>query len=363
MLQSILIVSDKKEIRAGNDLLGALALVFSLVLFDYLGFFTLAHLRFPHGAYSYAWLTALVGPLFYGYFRTVSDARLPRRVFLWHLLPALLVGGLQLPFYALAASVKVAILSGELDFPAPFGLDGTTWFQWISALTGIQLLVYCLASFRLVHRAQPGISTRFLRTIFWLFGGFVLSYWFYLFLVRTPYYSLLFDYSICLAMAVFIYSLAFLAYRRPQIWEAQHLGAAFQPKKYGQNALTPASIASLKRRLEAHMDQEQPHLDSDLRLPKLAAALGVSTHQLSQVINTEYGQSFSQFINSYRIDEAEQLLRNSDRQVIEIAYQVGFNNKTSFYKAFKKQLAVSPTEYRKQFPRSKEQPKKIRQSL
>lgn len=60
--------------------------------------------------------------------------------------------------------------------------------------------------------------------------------------------------------------------------------------------------------------------------------------------------NFFEFINFYRIQDAAFLLTETDAdslQITEIAYQVGFNNRTSFYRAFKKEFGVTPSEYRK----------------
>lgn len=61
--------------------------------------------------------------------------------------------------------------------------------------------------------------------------------------------------------------------------------------------------------------------------------------------------NFFEYINSLRITEAMELLKDKGKSrltIIEVAYQVGFNNKVSFNAAFKKQTGVTPTEYRKQ---------------
>ena len=98
------------------------------------------------------------------------------------------------------------------------------------------------------------------------------------------------------------------------------------------------------------MDNEKPYLDPDLRLKGLADQLETTTHHLSQVINEQLNKSFSDFINSYRVETAQSMLqdpKNKDLYIINIAYASGFNNKTSFNKAFKEVAGCSPSEYRK----------------
>lgn len=62
------------------------------------------------------------------------------------------------------------------------------------------------------------------------------------------------------------------------------------------------------------------------------------------------GQNFFNLVNSYRIEKAQEILRDPDKQaitVLEILYEVGFNSKSSFNTAFKKHAGTTPTQYRK----------------
>lgn len=97
------------------------------------------------------------------------------------------------------------------------------------------------------------------------------------------------------------------------------------------------------------MKEQQIYRENELGLDKLATRLGVSRHHLSQVINEQFGKNFFEYINSLRIADAQSLLQqqNDDLHIIDIAYQVGFNNKVSFYKAFKNETGMTPTEFRK----------------
>ncbi|MCB0458382.1 MAG: AraC family transcriptional regulator, partial [Flavobacteriaceae bacterium] len=85
----------------------------------------------------------------------------------------------------------------------------------------------------------------------------------------------------------------------------------------------------------------------ELRLVNLADALGFSTHLLSKVINKKSGKNFNQFVNDYRLNEAKRLLiDNPDYSIKSIYFDVGFNNKATFYNAFKKEFRCTPSEFR-----------------
>src|SRR5439155_27331821 len=88
----------------------------------------------------------------------------------------------------------------------------------------------------------------------------------------------------------------------------------------------------------------------DLSLPKLAAKLALPTHHLSQIINARLNQNFFDFINSYRVEEAKQMLLDPAKKhysLLVISEEVGFNSKSAFNTAFKKQTSLTPSEFRK----------------
>jgi AraC-like DNA-binding protein len=120
-------------------------------------------------------------------------------------------------------------------------------------------------------------------------------------------------------------------------------------KKYEKSALTPERSDAFLKRLLDLMEAEKPYTDGGLTLPRLAARLSVSTHHLSQVINERLGQSFNDFPNSYRVEEAKRRLADPSAEhfsLLAIAEEVGFNSKSSFNAAFKKPTGMTPSEFR-----------------
>jgi AraC-like DNA-binding protein len=84
------------------------------------------------------------------------------------------------------------------------------------------------------------------------------------------------------------------------------------------------------------MESEQLYLNTDLKLTDIATSLNTNSRYISDCINSQRGCSFSQFINSYRIEYAKQLLRaKPDEKISNISMKVGFANERSFFRAFK----------------------------
>ncbi len=108
-------------------------------------------------------------------------------------------------------------------------------------------------------------------------------------------------------------------------------------------------LSKIKNLLQELMEVQKPYLDSELNLIKLAELLSVSTHHLSYVINNGFQKNFFQYVNEYRIDYAKKLLkdnRNNHFSILGIAYESGFNSKTSFNTTFKKLTNQTPSEYK-----------------
>lgn len=107
-------------------------------------------------------------------------------------------------------------------------------------------------------------------------------------------------------------------------------------------------LSRIKNQLEDIMNRQQPYLDSELNLIRLSELLSISTHHLSYVINTGFKKNFFQYVNEYRISYAKKLLKDSQSKlsILGIAYESGFNSKTSFNTTFKKLTDQTPSEYK-----------------
>jgi len=102
-------------------------------------------------------------------------------------------------------------------------------------------------------------------------------------------------------------------------------------------------------RLSTFMASKKPYLHADLSLKKLAGDLAMTPRELSEVINTESNKNFFEFINSYRVIEAKRLLREKPEiRILDVAFAAGFNSKSAFNDAFKKQTGMAPSAFRSQ---------------
>ena len=101
--------------------------------------------------------------------------------------------------------------------------------------------------------------------------------------------------------------------------------------------------------LKSFMSNNEPFLNPSLSVEELATQIKIPSKELSILINHNLNQHFFDFVNSYRIEKAKELLGDPNKKqltVLEILYEVGFNSKSSFNTAFKKQTQQTPTQYR-----------------
>lgn len=113
--------------------------------------------------------------------------------------------------------------------------------------------------------------------------------------------------------------------------------------------LSAEAAKELDEKLQLLVENHKPHLDEDISLPKLASLLGVTTHQLSELLNIHKSTSFYDFLNDLRYKEALNFLaaNESELTIADVAYRSGFNNRNSFYKVFKEKTGLTPIQYKK----------------
>jgi len=122
------------------------------------------------------------------------------------------------------------------------------------------------------------------------------------------------------------------------------------PPPYARDGLSAESRARLADRLRDVMATERPYLDPDLSAEALAARIGASPRELSEVLRLEAGAGFFAYVNARRVEEACRQLADpaSDgRTVLDVLYASGFNSKSAFHRAFRESTGEAPSAYRR----------------
>lgn len=127
------------------------------------------------------------------------------------------------------------------------------------------------------------------------------------------------------------------------------IGVAQRKKPSLKSERAPQSDVDdeLMQRLSQLMAQEKPYLNSELKVSDLADRLGISSRNLSECIRNSTGNTFTNFVNAYRIEEAMQLMRQQpDIKITEVFLSSGFANETTFFRIFKAFTGMTPNEWR-----------------
>ncbi|MEO9482135.1 MAG: helix-turn-helix transcriptional regulator [Ekhidna sp.] len=199
------------------------------------------------------------------------------------------------------------------------------------------------------HTATSGINLRWMKgliRIISLFSLLILTMYFLI--LSGGYYSMNnnADLLFLLGVGLIIVRIVVTSWRQPEVAS----GIYQDESKYKNSPLSPSESMALKEKLDRLVKEEQVFKTPELNLNQLAKELEVPAYILSQLINQEYNQNFFNFINDFRIDFASRKIMEgklASLTLAGIAYESGFNSKSTFNRAFKRKMGCTPKEFGK----------------
>ncbi len=304
-----------------QSILAVVLFLFSTCLLYYVAFWT-GYLSFlPRMAGICLGFNYVIGPLIYFYTRSGYDEASFSRT---HLFPFLIF-----ILYFLFQNHLVESRVRSLDI-----------LQVVLQI--IHLGIYAFLSYRYVEpKASLGYAWR--KQLVLSFMGYVLSVVSYYLLAWSGWLRIEYDYMISASSCLFIYFVGYKGYVHPeQLRQLDH-------QRYARSSLSKRASGAILTALKNYFSREKPYLKSDLKLADVADRTSFSAHHISQSLNQVEGVSFPDFVNRYRFEEAKRILSNSQDahlRIIDVAYDSGFNNKTTFTNVFKRFEGITPSEYR-----------------
>lgn len=121
-------------------------------------------------------------------------------------------------------------------------------------------------------------------------------------------------------------------------------------EKYKTSTLTRSEQEVIYQSLRKLFNEKKLFREPKLQLSDVADALAISTHSLSQTINTMAGKPFYDFVNEYRVNHLRKLLEDPSQKrftILALGMESGFNSKASLNRVFKEATGLSPSEYQK----------------
>lgn len=282
-------------------------------------------------------LMLLMGPLLYLYARSLMDHRPHSWRDLVHAIPYIVFFFISLPVYLLPAGDKIGFIR---QFIAG-NIYLRTVDYWIFSLQVIHFGLYMIA----VRRFYRGIVNKSA----WVTGVAVLLVSYGIVVAGlvgvvfvTGRYSVVANYIYTITSSLILYLVTGYALLNP--------GVAFETFRRQRKPLDNMAVGEYWEKLIRLMETDKVFTRSELKLGDLAGMVGLTSHQLSQLINQQTGRSFSDFVNHYRVEEFKQRIAKGDDErftLVGLALEIGFNSKTAFNSTFKKITGTTPSEYRK----------------
>lgn len=309
--------------------------------------------------YSFPFITFTYGPLQYLYVIFITD---PKRRFNWfsllHFIPFAAFFTVSVIFRSQpmvrdlrSFLVPDELISLRIVYSVCFFLSITIY----STLTFINIWKHQKNLKNLVSYSSGVMTLNWLK---FLSIGFYVSY-FALFILGglnivgnyIPFdpYFIIFGF-----ITLFSFAFSFYSIRQPVIFGREALEYADEkkePERYSKSGLKDEQAAAILKSLIDIVEKEKVYLDRDLTIHSLSRRTGIPRHHITQVLNEKYGRNFFTFINEYRIKEV--LKRFSDAKfnhytILAIAFDSGFNSKTTFNSIFKAITGKTPSQYREE---------------
>ena len=256
---------------------------------------------------------AAIGPFVYLYIKSLFGVGYQRAVLL-HFIPSLVI------------ALTIAFVSEAVIY---------RYYQ----LVVTQIFIYVLISSLYIRKNLYELRTNRLKKewcIRLLIG--VMAIW------GAFFYQLIADslLSYVIATAIAVMVLYVLGY-----WSMQ------RRKVFSFNTLNGSESEVLKNvalQIEAIFKERKIYMEEDITLPKLSKETKYPSYLISKAINEVFHQTFPEFVNHFRVEEAKEKLAKDKKMALSIesiAFDSGFSTLSAFYSSFKKNVKMTPAEYRK----------------
>ncbi|GAB1858138.1 hypothetical protein MHTCC0001_29750 [Flavobacteriaceae bacterium MHTCC 0001] len=324
----------------------------SIFVLEFVLYMSRLVLSFPHSFRISSSVALLLGPLLFFYFKCVTQKYEFKLSDLWHLLPTVVLLIFLMPIYVESAPEKLRIM-------LRLSKTNRAFDEIVFLVKIISLICYAYSIWKLqfqkieINKALPHKTTikKWFKNLYRIHIAFVVAYLIYgvfAFVIRSEFSIYIYHFQVA-AMILMILYIAYMAFVQPNIFDNDKtpINTLFTVK-YEKSGLTEGLSNELKEQLVGLLVEEKIYKRSDINLQILSNKLNTTRHNTSQIINEHFEMNFFELINKFRIKEAIEILKkdvHGNLNIIDVAYEVGYNNKVTFNKAFKKETSFTPTEY------------------
>lgn len=309
-----------------NTMLGLTVLSFSLAILYYVIFWTGYYMRIHYIVAWFSRFSLLTAPAFYLY---IKPERVKTKTILLHLIP-----------------VFLALVSLLLEPYYPRDLLPTILLSW-DIVQNAQIIVYAILIVITFNNQSKSSKTKLKKRLVYFFLGYVLCFVGYYVIYYGGQLIIQLDYAISFLSMVFVYYIGIVGFKHPnKLFDKDSVN-----DKYAKSAITENYALQICNKLDAYFNEKKPYLDGNLRILNVSNEIGISQHHISQALNMYLDKNFNDYVNERRFEHAKRLIEdvsNQEMRINEIAFNSGFNNKTTFNNIFKKHLGKTPKEYKEE---------------
>jgi len=258
------------------------------------------------------------------------------------------------------------IIKEPQSFETFFQTNHTLWFRILFGLFGvISWVIYLWLTGVILTRHRKLIQNEFstidlFKKIGWilfivvfyiLYCISVLIWGLFNIIILDTLSVTIFNYSVLL---FFIYIFGFYGLKQKEIFK--RTVPESETIKQQNLILNETSAEKVKMKILNYFQKEKPYLNPDLNMSLLSETLKIPKHHLTEVLNSNLGKNFFQFVNEYRIEAVKEELSNPQNpySIEAIGYECGFNSKSTFFSVFKNITGQTPMEYKIQISKSRQ---------
>ncbi len=315
-----------------------------------------------------------VFPLYYYYIRLLTVDKSINFKWIWILLPAILLSVFTFTLYRLMNPDEVEAFIHEILYRNKISVGENTHLINLQILRinlfkiifGIQVFLTLFFGLRLinsfnkrVYAFYSNVENRELNKIktiliFFVLASIISSISNLLgkdYFTDHPYLL----YFISLAHSIVLFGISYVGYKqrfsiRELIKEPSIVELEESTDETVRDNMVGPEYDRLFLRIKDLFDTTKIYKDPELKMIDVALRLGTNRTYISRLIHNRTSLNFSDFVNEYRVKNAEELLSSTKEPFLsleEIAFESGFTGSSSFYRAFKKKNGIPPGRYRK----------------
>ena len=256
-----------------------------------------------------------------------------------HLIPFIIFLVLNIPFYFLSADQKLSIVADFLNKEITYlSFDFFLYLSFFIHI-GAYLIFSILTLKKYKHHFKNNALVNWILKVFFWYSIFLCSHFIYFIvqpsgIVKIPQFNII----NMLIMTFVIQSIAYSFINGITVFNQQR---SVSLKNLDQFLKDETVILN-------KFENEKVYLDDQLNLNDFSESVALPKKYVSELVNQKFGSSFKDLIIKYRVQEAQRLMVekiDSKTSLINIAFDSGFNNKVTFYRAFKNHTGKSPSEY------------------